>query len=202
MPVWLGARISREIRPWATKLSRNTQVFGSKMCQTRATGTFKRQKCARLEPQPLRKARNAPDSSHSHFGKPEKHQTRAIAASESQKCTRLEPQQVRNSRNAPDSSRRHFAKTDLRQTRATGTAQRQKYAGLKQFQAISSHSKSFQVIPRQFKRFQSMSSHFIPVQAIPSNAKSFPHLSKPLQAIANHFNTMSSQFQFKTFQTI
>ena len=48
-------RSSREIRPLATKSSRNTTVFGGKVRQTQATATLKRQKCARLKPQPLRK---------------------------------------------------------------------------------------------------------------------------------------------------
>ena len=38
-------------------------------------------KCTRHEPQPLRKGRNVPDSSHSHFAKTEMRQTRATATS-------------------------------------------------------------------------------------------------------------------------
>jgi hypothetical protein len=62
------------------------------MRQTRATGTLKRQQCARLKPQPLRINRNAPDSSHSYFSKTEMRQTRATAILKRQQCPRLEPQ--------------------------------------------------------------------------------------------------------------
>ena len=72
------------------------------MRQTRTTATSQRQKCARLKPQPLRKCRNAPDSSHSHFAKTEMRQTQATATSKRQKYARLEPQPLRKDRNAPD----------------------------------------------------------------------------------------------------
>ena len=74
----------------------------AEMCQTRATATPNRQKYARLEPQPLRTGRYAPNSSHSHFEKAEMRQTRATATSKRQKCARLEPQPLRKDRNAPD----------------------------------------------------------------------------------------------------
>ena len=115
------------------------------MHETRTTATSKRQKCARLEPQPLRKDRNAPDlshshfdkgrhardSSHSHFAKTEMRQTRATVTLKRQMCARLEPQPLRKDRNAPDSNHSHFAKTEMRQTQATTTSKMQKCARLK-----------------------------------------------------------------------
>ena len=74
----------------------------AEMCQTRATATSQRQKCARLEPQPLRKDRNAPDSSHNHFENAEMRQTQATATSQRQKCARPKPLPLRKDRNAAD----------------------------------------------------------------------------------------------------
>ena len=125
----------------------------AEMCQTRATATSQRQKCARLEPQPLRKRqtcprlepqplrkdRNASDSSQSHFETSDVRQTRAAATPQRQKCARLEPQPLRKDRNAPDSSHRHCAKTELHQTQAAATSKMQKCGSQNRNAPDSSH---------------------------------------------------------------
>ena len=99
-------RISLELRPCVPNFSRTTKAFGAKVRETRATATSKRHKCARLEPQPLRKDRNAPDSNHSHFAKDSSHSLFAET-----EMRQTEPLPLRKGRNAPDSSHSHSAKT-------------------------------------------------------------------------------------------
>ena len=91
------------------------------MCQTQATATSNKQKCARLEPQLLFKDRNAPDSSHSHFEKTAMSQTRATAT---------------------------FTKPEMAQIRATATLQSHPQVTPGSAQVIPSRPKSSPTQPQ------------------------------------------------------
>ena len=67
------------------------EKYGHGQRNSRGIRRFSAAKCARLEPQPLRKGRNAPDSSHSHFAKTEMRPTvsslQLLASLEMQQAT-------------------------------------------------------------------------------------------------------------------